>query len=123
MPLVGPSAILLALMASGMNGQASPSTATCRCTRPSARRALRALEAESRARARAQLFIETPYRNAAMLATLVASAARRDTRLCVAADLTLPTEDASRARTSARRGRGAIHARFAKRPALFVLQA
>jgi 16S rRNA (cytidine1402-2'-O)-methyltransferase len=88
-PLVGPSSILLALMAAGMDGQHFafhgylPAEA--------AERARRVRELEAHASAATQVFIETPYRSAAMLATLL-EACRSDTRLCVAADLTLPTE-------------------------------
>src|SRR5207302_1507588 len=94
-PLVGPSAVLLALMASGMNGQRFafhgylPVKPAARAT------ALRDLENDSRMQGRAQLFIETPYRNAAMLASL-AHALAPDTVVCVAADLTLPTETIER---------------------------
>ena len=119
-PLVGPSAILLALMASGMNGQDFafhgylPVKADERAT------ALQRLESESRARAQTQLFIETPYRNEAMLDTL-AAVLQPATLVCIAADLTLPSEQIVRA--SAREWKKREHASFAKRPALFVLQA
>jgi len=119
-PLVGPSAILLALMASGMNGQHF-------CfhgylpVRPDARAiALRALEQQSRADGRTALFIETPYRNAALLRTMAQKLAP-GTRVCVAADLTLPTE-AVECRT-ARTWRTQDPERFDKRPAIFLLQA
>src|SRR5438132_10872662 len=66
-PLVGPSAVLLALMASGMNGQSFAFHGYLP-VKPDARtQALRAVEADSRAHRRAELFIETPYRNVAML--------------------------------------------------------
>lgn len=119
-PLVGPSAILLALMASGMNGQHF-------CfhgylpVKPEARiEALRALEAQSRAARRTELFIETPYRNAAMLATLAATL-KPSTTVCIAADLTLGTEHVERA--SAREWSRRDAARFDRRPAIFLLQA
>ncbi len=118
-PLVGPSALLLALMASGMNGQRFafhgylPVKADERAT------ALRKLESESRAQRQAQLFIETPYRNEAMLGSIAASL-QPATQVCIAADLTLPTETILRA--SAREWQRLDHAQFARRPALFVLQ-
>ena len=119
-PLVGPSSILLALMASGMNGQGFafhgylPVKAEARVD------AIRRLDAESQRTGYAQLFIETPYRNAALLGSLVATC-RPATRLCVAVDLTLPTETVeSRA---IREWRGRDFARYAKRPAMYVLQA
>jgi 16S rRNA (cytidine1402-2'-O)-methyltransferase len=78
----------------------------------------RHLVGESRYRY-AQLFIETPYRNAALLAALVATC-RSATRLCVAVDLTLDTE--SVASRSIGEWRGRDFAAYAKRPAMFVLQ-
>lgn len=119
-PLVGPSSILLALMASGMNGQRFcfhgylPADATGRVA------ALRRLEAESRAQAQTQLAIETPYRNVALLETMLATLAPT-TRLCVAADLTLPTELI--VCTSVRSWPRASVGVFAKRPAMFVFDA
>jgi len=119
-PLVGPSAVLLALMASGMNGQRFAFHGYLPA-KPGARaQALRALEADSRAQHRAELFIETPYRNVAMLET-IAQALKPATAVCVAADLTLDTETVER-RTASQWRDGAID-RFAKRPALFVLEA
>lgn len=119
-PLVGPSAILLALMASGMNGQHF-------CfhgylpVKPEARvDALRNLEQQSRGRQRTELFIETPYRNAALLRAMAQALAPR-TRLCVAADLTLATE-AIECRTASQ-WRADDGRRFERRPAIFLLQA
>jgi 16S rRNA (cytidine1402-2'-O)-methyltransferase len=90
-PLVGPSSIVLALMASGLEGQRFRFLGYLP-TEPAARRA-RMLEAErDSARAReTQVFIETPYRNDALLADLLQSL-RAPTRLAVAADLTGPNE-------------------------------
>ena len=107
-------------MASGMNGQRFafhgylPADETGRAS------ALRRLEADSRAHSCTQLFIETPYRNRAMLATCLATLSR-ETRLCVAVDLTLETE--SVVSRSVRAWHGANLAAFAKRPAIFLLQA
>ncbi len=119
-PLVGPSSLLLALMASGMNGQSFAFHGYLPVPPDARAEALRRLETESRAMLCAQLFIETPYRNEAMLKSIGAML-RPDTVVCVAADLTLPTETIER-RTAAQ-WRGQELARFAKRPALFVLQA
>src|SRR5205823_7830482 len=90
-PLVGPSAVLLALMASGMNGQRFVSHGYLPVKPDARRKALRAIEADSRANRRAELFIETPYRNVAMLVA-IAEALQATTVVCVAADLTLATE-------------------------------
>lgn len=119
-PLVGPSAILLALMASGLNGQHFcfhgylPVKAEARIN------ALRALEQQSHAQRRTDLFIETPYRNVALLRAACESLAPR-TRLCVAADLTLDTETIDC--RSIARWRGDDGQRFDRRPAIFLLQA
>lgn len=119
-PLVGPSAVLLALMAAGMNGQRFAFHGYLP-VKPDARaRALVALEQASRAQDCTQLFIETPYRNAAMIATL-AQVLEGSTAVCVAADLTLPTETIERRAAAAWRGLDAT--RYDKRPALFLLQA
>jgi 16S rRNA (cytidine1402-2'-O)-methyltransferase len=88
-PLVGPSSILLALMASGMNGQRFAFHGYLPVDRFERARRLRELEA--RASRETQIFIETPYRNAAMLQALLEHC-RADTLLCIAADLTLPAE-------------------------------
>ena len=119
-PLVGPSSILLALMASGMNGQRFAFHGYLPVPAEARAQAIRRLEEDSRAAGRAQVFIETPYRNAAMLASL-AQTLRGDTEFVVAADLTLPTETIER-RTAAAWKRE-DPARFAKRPAIYIVDA
>ncbi|HEY8609371.1 MAG TPA: SAM-dependent methyltransferase [Noviherbaspirillum sp.] len=90
-PLVGPSSLLLALMASGLNGQSFAFHGYLP-TDPAARsKRVRMLEDRSRSEKQTQLFIETPYRNLTMLEAL-ASTCRADTLLCVATDLTLASE-------------------------------
>ncbi len=90
-PLVGPSSLLLAVMASGLNGQSFafngylPTDAAQRSKR------IQQLEQRSRSEQQTQLLIETPYRNGAMLEALV-SACQPGTLVCVATDLSLPTE-------------------------------
>ena len=119
-PLVGPSAVLLALMASGMNGQRFMFHGYLP-VKPDARsEALRMLEQRSRAERRTELFIETPYRNVAMLGAL-AQTLKSATRVCVAADLTLDREMIEC--RSAGDWRRQDHARFDRRPAIFLLQA
>jgi 16S rRNA (cytidine1402-2'-O)-methyltransferase len=88
-PLVGPSSILLALMAAGMDGQHFAFHGYLPADAPERARRVKELEAHSPVAT--QVFIETPYRSAAMLATLLETC-RPDTLLCVAADLTLPAE-------------------------------
>ena len=118
-PLVGPSSIVLALMASGLEGQRF---AFCgylpRETADRAKR-IRELEQRSRKEKQTEIFIETPYRNDAMLAALLETCDPK-TRLCVAADLTLPSESiVSRSIADWRRARTSI----GRRPAVFLLQA
>jgi 16S rRNA (cytidine1402-2'-O)-methyltransferase len=90
-PLVGPSSILLALMASGMNGQQFqfvgylPIDSTLRL------QAIKSIEAESKQKNCTQIFIETPYRNNQLAETLVRTC-RGDTLLCIAAELTSEQE-------------------------------
>jgi 16S rRNA (cytidine1402-2'-O)-methyltransferase len=119
-PLVGPSSVALALMASGMNGQGFSFHGYLPVKAEARTAAIHRLEAESRRTGYAQIFIETPYRNGALLAALAASC-QPGTRLCVAADLTLSTESVLSQSMGA--WRGTDGARYAKRPAIFVLQA
>lgn len=90
-PLVGPSSLLLAVMASGLNGQSFafngylPTDAGLRAKR------IKTLEDRSRQEKQTQLLIETPYRNAAMLEALAANC-HAETLICIATDLTLPSE-------------------------------
>ena len=91
-PLTGPSSLLLALMASGLNGQNFAFHGYLPVKSDARRKKLRALEREVQAGGRTQLFIETPYRNAAMFEDILRSLAPQ-TMLCVARDLSLPTEE------------------------------
>lgn len=90
-PLVGPSAILLALMGSGMNGQQFQFVGYLPIDTGARMKAIRDLEADSARKNCTQLFIETPYRNNQMLETLLKACAP-STRLCIATDLTAATE-------------------------------
>lgn len=90
-PLVGPSSILLALMASGMNGQQFQFVGYLPIDTAERTKTIKDLEAESAKKNCTQLFIETPYRNNQLLETLVKTG-RPTTRLCIATDLTAPTE-------------------------------
>jgi 16S rRNA (cytidine1402-2'-O)-methyltransferase len=86
-PLVGPSAILLGLMAAGLNGQTFAFHGYLPQDKAARVAAIVALERESRQRNMTQLFIETPYRNQAMWSDLIATLAPA-TQLCIARDLT-----------------------------------
>jgi 16S rRNA (cytidine1402-2'-O)-methyltransferase len=118
-PLVGPSSILLALMASGMNGQQFAFHGYLPVPLEERAQALRRLEEDSRAMKRAQIFIETPYRNASMIAS-IGQALRADTSVLVACDLTLPTETIER--RAALAWRREDPARYAKRPAIYIVE-
>lgn len=90
-PLVGPSSILLALMASGLNGQQFRFTGYLPVDNAGRTKALKDLEADSQRHQCTQLFIETPYRNNQLLATILQTC-RPSTRLCIAANLTGSSE-------------------------------
>ena len=90
-PLVGPSSILLALMASGMNGQNFSFVGYLSAKKPDLARDLKRLEQLAKKHKQTQIFIETPYRNGQMIETALATL-NANTRFCIAADLTLPTE-------------------------------
>jgi 16S rRNA (cytidine1402-2'-O)-methyltransferase len=90
-PLVGPSSILLALMASGFNGQNFAFNGYLPKERGDRIKKLKDLENLAVKRNQAQLFIETPYRNMHLLEDLLANCSN-DSKLCIACDLTLPTE-------------------------------
>ena len=88
-PLVGPSSILLALMASGMSGQSFVFHGYLPIDRQQRAAALRKLEKEATTRQQTQIFIETPYRNQQLFEDLLQTCAP-NTRLCVACNLTAP---------------------------------
>ena len=90
-PLAGPSSTLLALMASGLNGQQFKFNGYLPVDSEGRRAAIRNLEAESARQQCTQIFIETPYRNNQLVTTLL-STCRPSTRLCIAANLTAPRE-------------------------------
>jgi 16S rRNA (cytidine1402-2'-O)-methyltransferase len=123
-PLVGPSSLLLAVMAGGLNGQSFafngylPTDAALRQKR------IRELDDRSRKDKQTQLFIETPYRNAALLEALAASC-QPTTLISVATDLTLATETI-RTQTAAHWKRDISSGRlpdFHKKPTVFSLLA
>lgn len=91
-PLVGPSSILLALMASGFNGQEFAFHGYLPIDSGKRKQAIVQLEGESRRHDRTQIFMETPYRNNEMLKSLL-EICSAETRLCTATDITLETEE------------------------------
>lgn len=90
-PLVGPSSILLAMMASGMNGQSFAFNGYLPIDKSDKKSALKNFEKLSSDKNQSQIFIETPYRNNKLLEDIL-SALQPNTHLCIAADITLPTE-------------------------------
>lgn len=90
-PFVGPSSILLALMASGMNGQKFQFSGYLPIDNDKRKSALRELEIESVRKNCTQIFIETPYRNNQLLKQIIETC-KSQTQLCIAVDLTAPTE-------------------------------
>ena len=117
-PLVGPSSILLALMASGLNGQQFSFHGYLPIDNSERTRAIRELEMESHKRNATQIFIETPYRNNQLLQTLLKTC-KPDTSICVAANLTGPNEFiATRTVREWQKQLPELH----KLPAIFLLQ-
>lgn len=91
MPLVGPSSLLLALMASGMNGQSFCFHGYLPMDADERMRKIKRMEKDSISHKQTQLFIETPYRNNNLLKDLITHC-DANTRLCIACNLTLPDE-------------------------------
>jgi 16S rRNA (cytidine1402-2'-O)-methyltransferase len=117
-PLVGPSALLLALMASGLNGQRFAFHGYLPVERVARTKRLGELERESAQRDMTQIFIETPYRNAAMLEAVLDACDER-TLLCVASDLTLPSETI--ATRSVREWKHGARPALVRRPTVFLI--
>ena len=88
-PFVGPSSLMLALMASGLNGQCFAFRGYLPAKSDERRNAIRSVEKMSAAQRQTQIFIETPYRNDAMFADLLEICAPA-TKICVAANITMP---------------------------------
>ena len=90
-PLVGPSSILLSLMASGMNGQSFAFNGYLPIDKAERKNALKKLEKRAREEKQSQSFIETPYRNEALLQEIIQTLSP-DTSLCIACNITLAEE-------------------------------
>jgi 16S rRNA (cytidine1402-2'-O)-methyltransferase len=90
-PLVGPSSILLAMMGSGMNGQSFAFNGYLPIDKSEKKIALKNLEKLSHDKNQSQIFIETPYRNNKLKEDIL-QALQPNTHLCIATDITLPTE-------------------------------
>ena len=116
-PLVGPSSIVLALMASGLEGQRFAFRGYLPREAEERRKKIKEIESRSRRERETQIFIETPYRNDVMLGALL-EVCSAGTLLCVASDLTLPSEQIRTRTISA--WRSSRHA-IGKRPTVFLL--
>ncbi len=118
-PLPGPSSLLLALMGSGLNGQSFAFRGYLPIKEGERARAVRELEKTSAALSQTQIFIETPYRNDALFAELLKGLSPA-TRLCIAADLTLPAQTLLTRTVGEWRRSGFV---IGKRPCVFLLLA
>ena len=117
-PLVGPSSILLALMASGFNGQNFAFNGYLPIDKVERKQKIKQLEKKSIVENQSQLFIETPYRNNQMLESLVKTL-QNTTGICVACDITLSTQYI---RTAPVKQWKRIKVDLHKRPAIFIIQ-
>lgn len=118
-PLVGPSSILLALMASGMNGQNFCFQGYLPAKKPALTKALKQLEQLSYKQKQTQMFIETPYRNRALIEEALQCLSGK-TLFCIAADLTLPSQYILT--QSVEKWRKTERPDLHKRPAIFLIQ-
>lgn len=118
-PLVGPSSILLAQMASGLNGQNFAFTGYLPIRQNDKKKKIRHLEMRSKKEDQSQIFMETPYRNKKMLEDLLKICSPK-TLLCIAADITLDTEYI---KTKTIAGWKAALPDIHKRPTIFILHA
>ena len=118
-PLVGPNSILLALMASGMNGQQFKFNGYLPIKDPERHKAIKELESESSKKNCTQIFIETPYRNNQLMDVLL-HICQPSTKICLAVDLTSEKEFIkTRSVAEWKKDKPDIH----KRPAIFLLYA
>jgi len=116
-PLTGPSSILLALMASGLNGQSFCFHGYLPVKRAERIRKIREIEQTALQKDETQLFIEAPYRNDALLNDILATC-HPSTRLCIAADITMDTEFIfTRSAGNWKKKKPALH----KRPVMFLI--
>lgn len=116
-PLVGPSSILLAIMASGMNGQSFAFNGYIPIDKAEKKTALKNLEKLSQDKNQSQIFIETPYRNNKMLEDIIQTL-NPSTFICVATDITLPTEFIKTMRASEWKK---IQVDLHNRPTIFII--
>ncbi len=118
-PLVGPSSILMAMMSSGMNGQNFAFNGYLPIDAPERKAMIKRLERISRETGQSQIFMETPYRNDKLLKELTKTL-QKGTRLCIATDITLPTEFIQ---TKSVHEWNELAVDLNKRPTIFIIQA
>ena len=118
-PLVGPSSILMAMMSSGMNGQNFAFNGYLPIDLPERKAMIKRLERISKETGQSQIFMETPYRNDKLLKELTKTL-QKSTRLCIAADITLPTEFI---KTKSVHEWKELDVDLNKRPTIFIIQA
>lgn len=118
-PLVGPSSILMAMMSSGMNGQNFAFNGYLPIDNTERKKMVKNLERVSRDLGQSQIFMETPYRNNKLLKELLRTL-QKSTRLCIAADITLPTEFIA---TKSVHEWSEIELDLDKRPTIYIIQA
>ena len=116
-PLVGPSSIILALMASGMNGQSFRFHGYLPVKNPQRQNRIRQVEKAAIESGETQIFMETPYRNMSLLEDLLRNC-RQETLLCIAADISL---DSEYIKTKSVRDWNKNIPELHKRPAIFLL--
>ncbi len=117
-PLVGPSSILLALMASGLNGQNFAFNGYLPIDTTERKKVIKELERKSKSQQQSQLFIETPYRNDKLLDQMLKTL-QGQTQVCIAVDITLTTEYiATKTVADWKKTPMNLH----KRPTIFIIQ-
>ena len=117
-PLVGPSSILMAIMASGMNGQNFAFNGYLPIDKSERKKSIKELEKLSKEKNQSQIFIETPYRNEKMFDDLKNTLSPL-TNLCIACDITLPSEYI---RTYSIKEWSTKKPELHKKPAIFIIQ-
>ena len=117
-PLVGPSSILMAVMASGLSGQSFAFNGYLPIKEPERSKTIKRLESRARTEHQSQLFIEAPYRNVKLLEQMLKSL-NPDTRLCIACDITSKSEYI-RTQTVAQ-WRKSTMPDIQKRPTIFII--
>ena len=118
-PLVGPSSILLALMASGMNGQCFQFVGYLPIESSARKKTIKELEEYSHKKKCTQIFIETPYRNNQLISDIL-NTCKPETKFCIAVDITASTESI---KTKTIKGWKQQISELNKRPAIFLLYA